>query len=39
MIQSGEDLESELDRLGRKYERIGDGTLLVSVPQIPEPSL
>jgi hypothetical protein len=31
MIQSGEDLESELDRLGRKYERIGDGTLLVSV--------
>jgi hypothetical protein len=31
MIQSGEDLESELDRLGRKYERAGDGTLLVSV--------
>jgi hypothetical protein len=31
MIRQSEDLEAQLDRLERKYERLGDGTLLVSV--------
>jgi hypothetical protein len=31
MIQKSEDLEAELTRLDRKYERLADGTLVVSV--------
>lgn len=31
MIRHSEDLEAQLDRLERKYERLGDGTVLVSV--------
>jgi hypothetical protein len=31
MIRQNEDLEAQLDRLERKYERLGDGTYLVSV--------
>ena len=31
MIRQVEDLEAQLDRLERKYERVGEGTLLVSV--------
>jgi hypothetical protein len=31
MIGSTDDLERELERLGRKYERLGDGTYVVSV--------
>jgi hypothetical protein len=31
MIGSTEDLERELERLGRKFERLGDGTYVVSV--------
>jgi hypothetical protein len=31
MIGSTEDLERELDRLGRKYERLEDGTYVVAV--------
>jgi len=31
MLQKSEDLEAQLDRLERKYERVGDGTYLVSV--------
>jgi Putative bacterial sensory transduction regulator len=31
MIRNNEDLEAQLDRLEKKYERVGDGTYLVSV--------
>jgi hypothetical protein len=31
MIRTNEDLEAQLDRLERKYERVGEGTYLVSV--------
>jgi hypothetical protein len=31
MLQKSEDLEAELNRLDRRYERLADGTLLVSV--------
>lgn len=31
MIRNNEDLEAQLDRLEKKYERLGDGTYLVSV--------
>src|SRR6187399_3336711 len=31
MIRQNEDLEAQLDRLERHYERLGDGTYLVSV--------
>lgn len=31
MIRQSEDLEAELTRLDRKYQRLDDGTLLVSV--------
>ena len=31
MIRTNEDLEAQLDRLEKKYERVGDGTYLVSV--------
>ena len=31
MIQTTEDLEAQLDRIERKYERLADGTYLVSV--------
>jgi hypothetical protein len=31
MIRQNEDLETQLDRLERKYERIGGGTVLVSL--------
>jgi hypothetical protein len=31
MIRTNEDLEVQLDRLEKKYERVGDGTYLVSV--------
>ena len=30
MIRTNEDLEAQLDRLERKYERVGEGTYLVS---------
>jgi hypothetical protein len=31
MIRTNEDLEAQLDRLERRYERVGEGTYLVSV--------
>ena len=31
MVRTNEDLEAQLDRLDRRYERVGDGTYLVSV--------
>jgi hypothetical protein len=31
MIRTNDDLEAQLDRLERKYERVGEGTYLVSV--------
>lgn len=31
MIRTNEDLEAQLDRLEKKYERVGEGTYLVSV--------
>ena len=31
MIRTSEDLEAQLDRLERKYERVGDGTYVVLV--------
>jgi len=31
MIRTNEDLEAQLDRLEKGYERVGDGTYLVSV--------
>lgn len=31
MVRTNEDLEAQLDRLDRRYERLGDGTYLVSV--------
>ena len=31
MLRTSDDLEAQLDRLERKYERVGEGTYLVSV--------
>ena len=31
MVRTNEDLEAQLDRIDRRYERLGDGTYLVSV--------
>src|SRR5262245_25639177 len=31
MVRTNEELEAQLDRLDRRYERLGDGTYLVSV--------
>jgi hypothetical protein len=31
MIRTNEDLEAQLDRLEKRYERVGDGTYLVSM--------